>query len=450
MHLDIAPDSLDPALSADYIASFVASVIYEPLVRIGPDGRLIPAAVSRIHVDHGTRILRMHIDPMPWSDGRPLTAHDVLWSWQRLESMGPGSRRSLLALLIGSTPVEQAVRVTDPLTVEVRLRAGGHGFLPVLASTALAPVRDAEQPWRITLGPFSAADAPTGPDDGLELTANRHRPRTGQPVDRIRMEVVTDPDESLDIWLAGGCDATCNTMFPFSRAGDARPHLMSGPLPLIGVVTVNDSLRQRAGIDMAALNAAIPRDDIASRLHGGVEPLRSYWPGGPASTVASSARTRPGTPFDGPALRLAVADFYPNVAVCTSVVAAWRSIGVPVEIDVVDYRSLGRTAETHDFTYRILALPYPKEESVLLPVDLRRLGAGAEVIRARQAVVTRGGDAELLTAGFDALAPYFPVLRLRSLTAVSPRLTGLTIDHLGFPDFSRLEFAMTVPGGRRG
>ena len=444
MHLDVAPATLDPARSTDYVAAFVAAALYEPLVRVSAGGRVTPGLVSGIHHDRGAGTLRMRLREAAWSDGQPCTAHDVRRAWQRLESLDDGSLRSLLRLLLGPALVRDAVRVAGPLTLEVALRPGGSRFLPVLGSLALAPVRDPEQPWATTLGPYAAV-APVGADGGLDLVANRHRPAPAHRVGHLRMEVVPDPDDSLDTWLAGGCDVTCNTMFPFGRAADdgVREHLLRGPLPLIGVVSVNPALRRRPDVDLAGLNAAVPRAALATALHGGVEPLYGYWPGGPPSRVATTPPARPPATPAGPPLRLAVSDHYPNVAVCTALAAAWGARGVPVEVDVVGYRDLAATTGTHDLTYRIQGLPYPRAESTLLAVDLTALGAPPAIIRARQAVVT--GDrpagaaaARSLTDFFDASPPHLPVLRLRSFTAVGPRLTGLTIDPLGVPDFSAL------------
>ncbi|GHJ56221.1 hypothetical protein Nm8I071_55280 [Nonomuraea sp. TT08I-71] len=451
MHLDTAPASLDPAYSNDYVAAFVGSSMYEPLVRVSGSGRLTPGVVAEMDVDAGAGTVRMRLEPLLWSDGQPLTAQDVRQSWMRLESLDGGSFRSLLRLLLGDVPAARAVRVVDPLTLVVSLQRGATAFLPALGAQALAPVRDTQTPWATTLGPYRAVDARLGPTEEIHLVANDHHPGPGDRVDRIRLDIVPDANESLDIWLAGGCDVTCNTMFPFDRARqeNVRPHLLQGPLPLIGVVSVNPSLRCREDVNLADLNATVPRDEIAETLHRGVVPMNAYWPGGPPPRVRESpprdrTASRPTRP-----LRLALSPFYPNVMVCEAISAAWRARGVPVELDVVDYRSLHETITTHDLTYQIWGLPYPKQEAHLLSVNLKALGAGPDVVRARQTIVTSGphhtAAADTLTSFLDATTPYLPVLRLRSMAAVAPRLKGLSIDPLGYPDFSRLLIDPVAP-----
>ncbi len=79
-----APDSLDPLQGQFAAAALIYKQIYTPLTDYGPDGKLAPGLAQSWHVsDDGLTWTFDLFDNLRWSDGAPLTAHDVLFSVRR-------------------------------------------------------------------------------------------------------------------------------------------------------------------------------------------------------------------------------------------------------------------------------------------------------------------------------------------------------------------------------
>lgn len=87
------PESLDPHLVRGGPEWTVIAALFEPLVTPDPQTSLpVPAAAARWNVDPNGLVYTFHLrDDAVWSDGVPVTAHDFLWSVQRLASPGIGS-----------------------------------------------------------------------------------------------------------------------------------------------------------------------------------------------------------------------------------------------------------------------------------------------------------------------------------------------------------------------
>lgn len=358
--------------------------------------------------------------------------------------------KPLLRLLLGDASVEEACSTTSADAITIRLRPGGVGFLGALASVALSP-RDEDRPGETVLGPFRVAD-PRPDLEALALVRNPHAVPTGSasPVERVEFVVERDPERGLAEWLAGRCDVTSNTMWPAHRVDEPElaPFLEHTPTPLRGVVRFNPDWTSSSGIDPAALAAAVPRQEIVDLLHGCVSAEAGYWDDDPMQSPNLRVAADHPAPAGSRSLRLAVADFYPNVLVCERIARAWSGFGVDVILDVVDYHELDGARSTHDATYEIWGLPFPDPRSRLLALDLRSSGARADVHAARQRLAANRASADdgwLLSGHLHRQAHHVPVLAVHSIMAVAPHLEDFAIDALGRPRFDGL----TLSGARR-
>lgn len=89
--LQTSPNKLDPSFVIDVAEGQICSLIFQGLVRFSPSGEIIPdAAVSWESLGGGKRYL-FHLDPSAtFSNGRRVTAADVVWSFERV--LAPDSR----------------------------------------------------------------------------------------------------------------------------------------------------------------------------------------------------------------------------------------------------------------------------------------------------------------------------------------------------------------------
>lgn len=78
------PVTFDPGRIDDDVSTFMATQLFNGLVRVGQDQNVMPAVAERWEVlDGGTRYLFYVRHDAKWSDGTPLTAEDFVLTWRR-------------------------------------------------------------------------------------------------------------------------------------------------------------------------------------------------------------------------------------------------------------------------------------------------------------------------------------------------------------------------------
>jgi oligopeptide transport system substrate-binding protein len=165
-NLGAEPGGLDPVTSAGGTEYWVWPGLFEPLLSRHPES-VEPAAGLATHyeMDAGrteiTFFLRGHRSPAGsklfgapdkseaalWSDGRPVTADDVAWSWQRMVDPANGGNTSFLEIanareiMEGKAKPEALGAVAEgPYTLRVTLNAPAAHFFKLITSEWLAPV----------------------------------------------------------------------------------------------------------------------------------------------------------------------------------------------------------------------------------------------------------------------------------------------------------------------
>jgi peptide/nickel transport system substrate-binding protein len=118
------PDSLDPSKTTTW-ESFVAfSQVYDTLLYIDPDGKVVPNMARSWEVSADGLTYTFHLnDGIKCSDGSSLTSEDVKYSMDHyFDPKSPAVLKS------GFGPVE-SVETPDPLTVRFRLKTSFAAFL---------------------------------------------------------------------------------------------------------------------------------------------------------------------------------------------------------------------------------------------------------------------------------------------------------------------------------
>ncbi len=135
------PPTLDPART-HFGASGIIGDLYRGLVLLGPDMRIEPAIAERWEVSQDGTVYTFYLrDNARFHNGRPLTAWDVLFSWERAASPDTGSETVLLymgdilglaAYRAGEAQRIEGVQVMDDRTLQVTLDAPKPYFLAKL------------------------------------------------------------------------------------------------------------------------------------------------------------------------------------------------------------------------------------------------------------------------------------------------------------------------------
>ena len=152
------PDRLDPALNSTVDGACLAILAFSGLYTYDENGQLVPdLAESVVESEDGMTYTFTMKDGLMWSDGTPLTAADVEYSWQRLADPNTGADYAYLADVIaknddGTLQVEAS---EDGKTFTVSLTAPCAYFLDLCAFPAFYPVPQAS-----VEGAEGAADNP--------------------------------------------------------------------------------------------------------------------------------------------------------------------------------------------------------------------------------------------------------------------------------------------------
>ncbi|MBV9271263.1 MAG: peptide ABC transporter substrate-binding protein [Candidatus Eremiobacteraeota bacterium] len=119
------PDSLNPLTTIGSTGKMIQDSIFTPLVAIAPNQlpRWETSLAKRIDItDSGKRYV-IHLRRAQWSDGKPLTARDVVFTIKL------SNNHAVLQPLTSDFGLMTSVRMLDPYTVEIRLSRPSPPFL---------------------------------------------------------------------------------------------------------------------------------------------------------------------------------------------------------------------------------------------------------------------------------------------------------------------------------
>lgn len=197
------PHTLDPAVGYDIPSWVVEHQLFAELVTFDAHGRVVPELASGWDVRDGGRRYIFHLRPdLRFSDGSPLTAHDVVYSfdrqfWPATRGTGTAFYADVVgtdAALAGKTREVTGVRAVGRDSVAFTLNRPEPAFLSELALlfTAVIPAGRGEQPGfdrhPIGAGPFRLSAWLAG--QRLVLSRNPCYYRKGLPhLDGIRFDL---------------------------------------------------------------------------------------------------------------------------------------------------------------------------------------------------------------------------------------------------------------------
>ncbi|MBO4220695.1 MAG: hypothetical protein J5933_07210 [Clostridia bacterium] len=146
--------NFDPALAyTDDSASKIISLLYEGLMRVNSSGRVEKALAKEIVYNKETNIMKISLNQTKWSDGRDVSADDVVYAWKRiLEPDFDSEACALLFDIKNARDVKRGDKTIDDLglaavetyvvEIEFEREINQDEFLENLASPALVPLRE--------------------------------------------------------------------------------------------------------------------------------------------------------------------------------------------------------------------------------------------------------------------------------------------------------------------
>jgi microcin C transport system substrate-binding protein len=219
------PKSLNPYLDNNTFSYQVFGALYETLLGSDPlTADYAPGLARRWEIAEDGRVFTFHLDPMArWSDGRPVTAEDVKWTFERI--MDPasqtGAHKVALRTFLGTPP-----EVLDPLTIrftadEVHWRnlgaAGGFEILPRHHFEG-RDFNTINSDFPVVSGPYRLAALSEGISLTLERRTNwwgraRNASRGTANFQTVVYRFFADPDNAFEAFVNGQAD-----VYPVYRA----------------------------------------------------------------------------------------------------------------------------------------------------------------------------------------------------------------------------------------
>ncbi len=339
------PPSLDPIRSADLVSQTVVNNLFDPLVRLDPDsGRPVPALAERWSVSADGLTWRFVLRPgVRFHDGRPLTAGDVAYSFERLlDPAAGGVRPWILGPLSGAeafrrgeathvagiaTEGDSAVTLTleapyAPFLVQLSMSAAS--IVPRAVVDSLGPDRFGQQP--VGTGPFRFVA--WRHDSRIEVERFPQYACAAPPIlERVEFVVAPNLSVALEAYRAGELDLL--DQLPPGQVALVRRrmpehlHLWPGlSVRYLGFNLSRAPFRDNRALRQA-FNLAINREAIVRVLGEGVDVVShgAVPPGLPGRDDASA-----GWPFDLERARTLLAEAgYPGGAGLTEITLLYNN-----------------------------------------------------------------------------------------------------------------------------
>jgi ABC-type oligopeptide transport system substrate-binding subunit/class 3 adenylate cyclase len=379
------------------------------LVELSPQLEVLPGLARSWEILQDGRRYVFHMEEdAQWSDGEPVTAHDVEFAWKRVLNPATGTPRQHADVLHDIKGAEAYHRgdVSDPDTVGVRalndatlvvdLESPAGYFLQVLTHVVTFPVPRhvveahgeawAQPENMVTNGPFSLAEWRRGESVLLVRNARFRGARAGN-VDSVEIALLLNPtwQERLAMYEADEVDALGMGGFPVEQIDRLRQHradqFISAPMPITRWLCFDvtrpplDDARVRRALTLATDREVLARICRMAPATGGFVP-----PGIPGHSPGI------GLPYDPEQARLLLAEAgYPGgraLPILRGLVsdsgfwgggladyleAQWRrELGVEIRWERAGVEYDDRVLrEQHDLTAAVWGADYPDPDNFL-------------------------------------------------------------------------------------
>jgi peptide/nickel transport system substrate-binding protein len=206
-------DSLNPLIVKGIAPPSIRGYVIESLMARGYDEpfTLYGLIARAIETDAQRSYVTFHLDPAAkFSDGKPVTAEDIIFSWQLLRDKGRPNHRTYYAKVAKAEALgEQAVRF-DLSGSDDRELALILGLMPVLAKHAVKPETFEETSFQAPLGtgPYIVGEV----DPGKSVTLKRNPDYWGRDLainrglwnfDEVRFDYYREANTHLEAFKRG-------------------------------------------------------------------------------------------------------------------------------------------------------------------------------------------------------------------------------------------------------
>lgn len=441
--LAVDPAAVNPGSPAELM---VADLLHDGLTEVAADGSLQPGLATDWAHDVDARTWTFTLgDDATFSDGRPVTAEDVVASLTRVAAAGPGSLASLrlelvaghAELVAGEADALAGVRAVDDRTVEIET-VTPLGTLPLVLAAPEMGIVAADALESLDPGAPPSPDLPLSgrwaiaeaDDEVVALT-----PRDDDvALAGVELRVHEDEVAAYEAFDAGAADWALVPPERHHEAVEAHGDEHFAPFHaevFLGLRVAGPLAEARL---RQAVAAALDRDDIARDVYGDVaDPLPALVPAGVPGHDPEVCGDAPGCRHDPEAAVALLDEAFPDGDVPTvtidfddtprqraladAVTEALQAVGIPVEQrahEPDEYRSFVTSGDQQLFSFGWIG-GYASPDAYLAP--LLPSGADDNLTAFADPTVDLGLAAARATDDPDAAAEAWHDVERRALRA---------------------------------
>jgi len=372
------PPSLDPGLATDTTSAFVVFNTNVPIVYLGPAPDLAPKPGLAQSWDVSGNDITLHLrHDVKWSNGDPVTADDVVYSWLRTISPQLGADYAYQFYgIVGAEAYNScdptkdncdalkskvAITAPDKYTVKVTLTGPQPWFLQQLSHTSFIPVNKSAvekygDNWTapghiVTDGPFTLKS--WAHDSSLTLVKNEnYYDASSVKLNTVKLSIITDGSTAEQAFNAGNVDIN-ETGWPPSDTPNIKNTPAYQQFPSLGVYYYGFNVKNIPDANQRkAMALAIDRKTIVQHItQTGQVPATNFTPNG-----ISGSSTINGEQFLGQTANMSLAQQYMNKVsnpvkditlifnnapghkeIATAVQSQWQKLGLNVTLKQQDW-----------------------------------------------------------------------------------------------------------------
>jgi oligopeptide transport system substrate-binding protein len=394
------PPSLDPGLATDTTSALVVGNINEPIIRLGPapDLKPLPGLAKTWDVNGANITLHLRNDAK-WTDGKTVTADDVVWSWLRTISPQLGAdyayqfysikgaqeynscKPSAANNQCDSLKSKVAISAPDATTVKITLTSPQPWFVQQMSHTSFIPVSKTAvtahgEKWTepaniVTDGPFQLASWQHNARIDLVKWPG-WRGADGVSLQRVNGLMLTAATTSLQAFEAGESDVQLTV--PPTDLPRLKPTPEYQQYPGLGTYYYGLNVKNIKDVNQRrAMAMAVDRREIIDHIaQGGQVPATGFTPKGMPGfdTINPKSEWLPETTdIDAAKQELAKAKnpkksitlYYNNdpahQPIAVALQAQWKKLGLDVKLRVLEWKQflefLGPPPNGSVDTYRL-------------------------------------------------------------------------------------------------
>jgi ABC-type transport system substrate-binding protein len=266
---DVVPQTFDPIQSSQIRTWYVWQLVYEGLVRAELDGSLTPMLASSWTIDETGTVYDFTLrDGAKFSDGSPVTADDVVFSFERLKADGlPYAQDRFKSLT--------SVAKVDDGTVRFTLSGPDAGFMLNLGSPFVVGSAIMKADWvqshdpkqeMLGTGPFSLVSYAPNSELVLKRNDNYWNPEAAAKVENLKIRYMPEQSAQIAAMLSGQIDLmfpSAESMLQLKRVPDVTTVAVASTNTVR--LNINTNLEPFSDPDFRrAMSLSLNRDEIVA------------------------------------------------------------------------------------------------------------------------------------------------------------------------------------------